>query len=891
MQLDLHDLQGSSITEALHGIANFDKNSSNYPHTIFRLPLRTEPSKLSKNIYSVEKLKRLLDALKQEAKYLLLFLKSVTKIEVLYINKHSGRQEQTFCVSVDSSKLHQINSERSRLLARLHEVHNAKSCQVSNTILSKTAFKIKVTDKGQSDTSEWVVVTQVGSRNETVLQTAEELSIFPWVGAAAELSSSQTDSGRVFCFLPLPPEVTSGLPVHVNGTFSLNDERRTLKWTSAERTNDIMATWNDLLVTNLLPECYYHLLLLVRDMYGHEQFYRSWPDRSELEGSHWIGLLQDLYRYLFSDRCVWSTESGCWVRIQNAIFIKQGDPLSSVITRVLTKCDSIVVQAPDIFWRALKFSGEAVTIITPSLTRREIRNDKETYRSESTEDKLKLLQFCLLDEEFSDLYNIALVPLANGKFTTFASSWSSSPKYVCSSEHPLSLIPNQNNLLIDVSNSSLQDALIELAVSETTQLKTLNTKRVAALLPDSFPEHWRGKSLVTLPCPGFPAEWFEIFWNWVQSRDLSHFIGLPVLPIATKSMRDSFSVTRLNEAHQSSVLVVSEDCPREMLTALEKLKVMCTMIRHTPYVKHPKLSQYVNKSSYPGQILTAINNSMVNPSNISFSEAEAMSLQQYLATKRAYLNPTQQTALKKLSVFRVLNSSQLVSIETANVLSGRYQATVQPPGVQLSAAYLPDMLKIFSRDENYLLLFDYFTIDKPRSMCELIQTKVFPMIRDNCISSSEIDALMKEVLQLLPALIKQTFVKETIIVSIKRLSFLPTLSGHRKAPADLFDPTNKELISLFQGDEDVFPLSPFDEREYILPLRECGLQTSVSAQQLFNILNFVSLVKSNFPVESSEQAFSRVEAVLDYISLYPVLLSRSVIRNLYKLLSGFGSSY
>ena len=60
-------------------------------------------------------------------------------------------------------------------------------------------------------------------------------------------------NGRIFCFLPMPIETASNLPVHVNGTFGLNDDRRNLKWPGVERRNDSTADWNKLLVSRSYP--------------------------------------------------------------------------------------------------------------------------------------------------------------------------------------------------------------------------------------------------------------------------------------------------------------------------------------------------------------------------------------------------------------------------------------------------------------------------------------------------------------------------------------------------------------------------------------------------------------------------------------------------------------
>ena len=50
-----------------------------------------------------------------------------------------------------------------------------------------------------------------------------------------ESDESDKPGGHVFCFLPLPLEQKSstGLPVHINGYFSISQNRRHLKWPTA----------------------------------------------------------------------------------------------------------------------------------------------------------------------------------------------------------------------------------------------------------------------------------------------------------------------------------------------------------------------------------------------------------------------------------------------------------------------------------------------------------------------------------------------------------------------------------------------------------------------------------------------------------------------------------
>jgi hypothetical protein len=46
--------------------------------------------------------------------------------------------------------------------------------------------------------------------------------------------------GKAFCSLPVP-ETLTGLPVHVNACFGLNENRSDLKWPGIDNKNDIFA--------------------------------------------------------------------------------------------------------------------------------------------------------------------------------------------------------------------------------------------------------------------------------------------------------------------------------------------------------------------------------------------------------------------------------------------------------------------------------------------------------------------------------------------------------------------------------------------------------------------------------------------------------------------------
>ena len=870
---DISDLKHiGSVTAALDGLANFQYGSSNYPHTIFRLPLRTEKSELSDKVYEVKKVKQLVETLRQEAKYLLLFLNSVTTIKVIYIDSFTKRQMPVFSVSIDSKYSSEIVKQRQSVLSQIPTSNEWCVSGYCRPIQCIVDFKVTVKNCiDPSCTSHWIVATYAGSKNPEVLKIVKENNFkFPQVGAAFELSQLEVESGRVFCFLPLPAEQLSSLPIHVNGTFSLNEDRRSLKWPSVESANDETSRWNSLVMKYLLPECYIKLLLKLKD-YGHEEFYAAWPNPTVMN-IHWRDLLQRLYNEILATNFLWCARINCWVTYREAIFIPQDENVAEVVVRALTKCGQCVVDAPEIVWEALKYYGvsKQLQLLTPSVVRLNIKKNEASYKSEPATEKMELLNFCLMDEKYSDLEGIVLVPLADGQFKRFDTMFST-PFYVCSEDYPRRLFYNLDSVLIDAPET-IQSKLLEVAKSHSTQLKVLNDDRVAALLGNCFPGQ-------CLHSSAFPTNWLQNFWTWVQNHNLGSFVGVPILPLATQHAEYGFNVISLVETVQSNVVFVFvEDeyqCSNETVSALHKLRVNVGFQKYTPYVAHKMLHSFVHKIGNSVGILTAIGNANPHTSNISrvnLSEPEAKQLQ-HIMRSVTVSSPSQQSIIEHLPVFKIINRDEMVSVAKANSKSWNSRASLEPHGFLVKPTSLPDSVVIFSRTENQLRLFNFLNVSKPLTTADLLRDSVFPMITS--LDSSKIDMLMKEIVKLIPALMIQD--GESLKSSLASLLFLPTVSGKRKSPAALYDPTNNELLDLFQG-KDVFPLSPFDEPKLVINLRWCGLQTSVNAQRLLDLFNTAIVQDSTeYPIEVLKQNFSRIEAIFKHISSYPNLLRETVL--------------
>ena len=123
------------------GISGFSKDNPSYrDKTLFRFPLRIKASKLSDDVYNMEKLQKLLESLKEEAQYLLLFLRSVCTIEIFEITQ-GNITKPLFKVSVNESYYQSRMSQQSKLLSKVqsvfrvhHHIMTAKSLMIHHAL-------------------------------------------------------------------------------------------------------------------------------------------------------------------------------------------------------------------------------------------------------------------------------------------------------------------------------------------------------------------------------------------------------------------------------------------------------------------------------------------------------------------------------------------------------------------------------------------------------------------------------------------------------------------------------------------------------------------------------------------------------------------------------------
>ena len=829
---------------------------------------------VSSHLYDITKLRSLLSALRDEAKSILLFLRSVQTVKVFEIAQN-GAHSNILEVSICETSRDQLRQKRLQFQQNLRRLFERQSYGITQQLDEVVHVQVDVKDylnRRNSSQSQWLVGNRVGSQNEEVRKIAKELKVFPWVGVALETTLTQVErgGGRVFCVLPLPIEVTCKLPVHVNGTFSLNDERRELKWRGTERRNDQSAHWNHLLVERLLPPCYASLLLQhAKMLLQPKQFYGAWPNTNKVRGTHWEGLLTPLLTTLFSESVIsCSTPGGLgiplWIKVSSATFVPRGTSLPTPVTTALVACGVNLVTVTEAIWNALAHCHISVTSVSPSLTRTELKKSPRSYSSFSSHDKLELLRYCLSDNAYGDMQGLALLPLANGAFTSFGNQYFSNSVYLCTGQCPCYLLPNLEGELIDNGiEREIYMKLKAIADGGYTNLKVLTVNTVASLLPRAMPQEWQYQNCVPLSHLTFNMAWFERFWRWVPGGNLSLFSNQLLVPVFD-SQAGTQSIMRLSQTSPSLFIPTTINCSENLITALRKLGVKCCQQKQYRFVQHVSyLSSLMNYYSANG-IVDAITHASPSYSNISLTGEEANCLR--TAVHGFTVTYQRVATLKSIPMFMTLGNTnkRLYSIMQVEQSRG---AQMEPLSFPLSAENLPSSVILFSSSDYYqrellqsLSVYCTTTVD-------LLTTVLFPLIKVGSMGRNSSNKFMKEVLENFDAITSNTNyqTRETFKSSIASLPFLPTSVGRPKAPNILFSP-DPELKILYYN-EPVFPLQPFSSGRCLSVLiRSCGLKVKVTPQEVVDIVNSISSPASTFPVKVDQVKHTRARAILSYIS-------------------------
>ena len=244
--------------------------------TLFRFPLRNaktaEKSEINNFEYTDYEMKLLLNRFEKSISHLLLFTQNVRVVKVFHLNKHKHEMMEMFSVEKSVEKLSGPDGN----IMQVSNNELLKLLMDSSYHIQDMKFLQKITMKGVCSNGtqwneNWLGSSVIGSQ-ESFNWAAKNRGHNPCGGVAIKykkMFNNQVDlvfedNHHIFCFLPLPEN--SNLPVNVNGSFEVsNDRKRLTKRTDDEKKYDVVNDWNDMLGRDI-GQAYFNLLVALKDM-------------------------------------------------------------------------------------------------------------------------------------------------------------------------------------------------------------------------------------------------------------------------------------------------------------------------------------------------------------------------------------------------------------------------------------------------------------------------------------------------------------------------------------------------------------------------------------------------------------------------------------------------
>ncbi|KAL3892278.1 hypothetical protein ACJMK2_004497 [Sinanodonta woodiana] len=831
-----------------------------YNGTLFWFPLRSEASVLSDTLYDREKVMDLFTSFRTEASSILVFLKHLTKVSLH--ERKSDLNMINLQLSLEIMKnVQEVTELRKKFLMKIKSLNKSIS-QISINCRYCLSFCTK-TFNGDSVVEEvnthWMVVNYYkgGSMSEElrVLIQDDSLGYCPLVGVAAPLGQNHADfKGHVYCFLPLPQKTKSltGLPVHVNGFFALSQNRRHIKWPSAEQDvmhlhRDKSLMWNEKLLNEVLPEAYE---ILISEMVNEAEkngnredlvkcVYESIP-RVDKVVDEWNGILPRLFgSRILGPTLMTVNKSGekNWISCSEAFFAtfcqytNLPPTVKSTMVNILRMYDKQYVDVPlHVFEFFLKFNCHLTDMRPQSFAA--VLKQGPLYKSLSREEKLSVLEFLTLDCRYEILEGLELLPLQDGSFTTFASRNKTSYRVLLCSKEEMELFPGLEEKFVYQADQNhwLEKHISVIVKQGVYQIQLMDTKAFQVMLGAVIQMHLGSTCPPTVrPFSLLTGSWIQKVWEYIFSHkyDVRYFEHMSLIPLIISGSWSNVQEMELYQLKNFLIVKQLQNVPsfhEDVYKCLELLSIKVL----------PSLPEWLQRS----QILHYIHCSTVN-------DIIQLLNQLYLSEKKENLisnfNRSSEDGLKKEFAHFLAGST---SWTFNSKLFVRHLKLFTESDSTNRTASLQE-IAVFTTVVNFPVKFPRPIITGSYDECRLAIA----------LGAKELNRkrLVVETLKLMQGTAytffeKQTFMEyfiqnireferdKSILKMASSVSFLESIIENVICtPADLFDPMDTRLQKLFCG-ENRFPAGNlFQTNSDVLVLKMLGLKTynDLSATDLY----------------------------------------------------------
>ncbi|XP_043716705.1 sacsin isoform X2 [Telopea speciosissima] len=840
--------------------------------TLFRFPLRNTDqgaiSKLSRQAYSEDHIYSMFAQLYKEGIFTLLFLKSVLSVEMYIWDAGAPEPRKLYSCCVSSAN-DDITWHRQTLLRLSNSVMSVNN-EVDSFSLDFLSEAILGTHLEKKMVTYFIVQAMASGSSKIGAFAAAafkeyDINLLPWASVAACISDGSLEDdvlkhGQAFCFLPLP--VRTGLPVQINGYFEVSSNRRSI-WYGADmdRVGKLRSDWNRLLLEDVVVPAFTKLLLDLRGLLGPSKLYYSiWPRGSFEEP--WSLLVDQIYRSIGKIPVLYSyLEGGKWVSPSEAFLHDKEFSKSKELGEALVLLGMPIVHlSSPLFDMLLKYSSSSKQRVVSPVTVRHFLTRCELLITSSRFYKLVLLEYCLQDlidaEVGQYASSLPLLPLASGDFGSFSEASQGISYFVCGELEYMLLqqIPDRvidRNIPLDILNR-----LTGIAMSSTANIVVFNVQYLLQLLPRFFPAQWRYKERVlwdpesTLNHP--LSSWFMLFWQYLRDRceTLSIFCDWPILPTTSGYLYRASRSSKLINAEKLS------DTLRELLA-----KIGCKILNPNYGVEHHELSQYVcdvNGASVLEAIFDVVssNEGLLQLFHNIIDEDEKNELRQFLLDPNWYVRDCIADChirnCRRLPIFKVYSGASPQTFNFSDLENPRkYLPPFGVPDYFLGGEFIGSL----SNNEEEILL-RFYGIER-MGKARFFKLKMLNRIGE--LQPEFRNKLMISIMQDLPHLCVEDI---SLREALRKLEFVPTLSGVLKRPEVLYDPRNEELYYLLE-DSDSFPYGVFQDPGVLDMLLGLGLRTSVSPEVVIQSARQVELLMH----KDQGKAHLRGKVLLSYLEV------------------------
>uniref|UniRef100_UPI00398ED8D0 sacsin n=1 Tax=Pristiophorus japonicus TaxID=55135 RepID=UPI00398ED8D0 len=825
--------------------------------TLFRFPLRTEPSEISDSLYDKDKIFDLFDSFRADEDMSLLFLRNVASVSIKHID-----------ISGNVKVLLQIAALQPEYIPSFNHNLNVESQELVSNVKTSTCIRaISHHVATEQHHTHWLITNCTGNTGEwpNLDDLAERLSYTPYVGLAFPLSKSETIEadaktdfeGRLSFFLPLPNNEANktGLPVHVNAFFGLSDNRRHIKWLEPDQRYDEAAKWNELLIEKILPYAYCQLILDAialseTSVLKPSSVYRLWPDYEKMNHKErWVKVTKETIKRLleFNVLCLAASEDK-WIRADKAIFLHCNDRLDirQAIEDVLIKEAQPLVRVPSHVYKAIVYTLERhsdLNVITPASLRNILQHcDLDTVPCEQ---KLMLLEYILSDEQYVSLNNLQLLPLTNGSFVKFQITAADEPVFTDSAKFPRILLPGlERRFLPEDLNDTLLDHLKKIACTRIfANVICLDVDVVRQHIRKALPDNWtKGLGHVTWDFSNTqhpPVPWLAEFWNFLNNncRTLDKFEGLPLIPLSP--LKDCVNSLQLAHLSKNITTIFQMQNGYKLPDTIASIITRAggSVVQSSDeFLQHQQLAEYVCLPN-PNNVLKVFLNlgcDQVVKEIGCMSIEDRKSLRNYLA-EAAIFDTDEINMLFKLPIFQQMNSVRptnkgLITAETYGALSNDVYPEI-PDDLPLPET----VLKCVDEKDRKLMLLKGKLLtasDVALLMLKGVETQKY--------EAEQIEKVMLWILKHSEVLFKQ---KPELFNKCRTLRFLASKDRIVQA-STLFDPNNVTFQYLFQPEfQHFFPPPLYCKDEKILQtLQRLGLKSnedSISPEDLLKVARLI----------------------------------------------------